>query len=214
MMTLNDMKNCQNKTLLSKNCDYLPQLVCNFASMAHFLESHHNEHLILKEELLQAQKEISTLQENVANLQNQIQDLNLKLSRMEQLLMLSDLVRMFRFYISHETIPDWGAFVETLLEWKADLEERKISEDEYQNNLQPFNNLFGADACKLVTLVQERNGNAHDDIRSAPHQDKFLTKFQNTKFCEEFQPFVDELVRQLAPMRKERINKTKDVPKK
>jgi hypothetical protein len=192
----------------------------NINALINFLKNtHHQEHLSLKEkvkvledalskmetELTDLKKEQSHNKQQITDLKKEqshnkqhITDLTKELSRNKQLFMLHDLNRIFRYYIAESKIGSWVAFVENVVTMKAKFEDNEITEEEFENFILPLNTSLGFDVATLIEFIQDRHTTGHSDVRSAKNQQQFLITCMATHFDDDLKPFVDEIIRQLS----------------
>jgi hypothetical protein len=153
-----------------------------------------------EEEHLSLEEEIKVLEDALSKMETELTDLTKELSRNQQLFMLHDLNRIFRYYIAESKIGSWEAFVENVLTMKAKFEDNEITEEEFENFILPLNASLGFDVVTLIEFIQDRRTSTigHSNVRSAKNQQQFLITCMATHFDDDLKPFVDEIIRQLS----------------
>jgi hypothetical protein len=153
-----------------------------------------------EEEHLSFEEKVKVLEDALSKMETELTDLEKELSRNQQLFMLHDLNRIFRYYIAESKIGSWEAFVENVLTMKAKFEDNEITEEEFGNFILPLNTSFGFDVAPLIEFIQDRRTSTigHSNVRSAKNQQQFLITCMATHFDDDLKPFVDEIIRQLS----------------
>lgn len=131
----------------------------------------------LKKQILELKKQISKLQDRVQSLQDDAQNHH-------TLLDAADVISSFGYYHVKET-KAWGCLKEQIAEKQADVEEKKLTVIEFEQETTKILSAsgvtvgVGVDIAKLCEISRDRNGTSHTDLRSTPNQLQFLQKFSN-----------------------------------
>jgi hypothetical protein len=93
----------------------------------------------------------------------ELHDVKASLELQQQLVYLSDLSCMFRFYIANAKVGDWGRFSQFVSKMRDEYSEGEIDELSYRSFIDPKNELFGFDVASLIDFNQEQNALGDDD---------------------------------------------------
>jgi hypothetical protein len=135
----------------------------------------------------------------------ELHEVKASLELQQQLIYLSDLSSMFRFYIANAKVGDWGRFSQSVSKMRDEYSEGEIDELSYRSFIDPKNELFGFDVASLIDFNQERNSFCHSgSIRKKSSQEAFLAMLENYEFRADMKILVDAMVGQLklVPLRR------------
>lgn len=133
-----------------------------------------------------------------AKLKKSIQDLEEREALQQTKLYAYDLSTLYLYYASLKF--EWRTFVNDLAEKRAALEDKDITQDDFDKWLLPYQRQCGLDLVRLSELAQDRHTQTHTDIRSTTSQAKFIQHIEKFKippsysFIAEFQQMTKILV--------------------
>ena len=148
----------------------------------------------------------------VNSLKTEVDSLKEKINRDNQLVHLSDLGRMFRFYIADSVMKEkfnyssWGNFLKVLYDKKARFSDGEISDTEFYAFVNPINTELQLDIISLTNFVQDQNSNCHNDISSKTGQLEFIKLLKSTTFYGDLKPLVTEMLERLEGVTLKRMN--------
>jgi hypothetical protein len=118
-----------------------------------------------------------------------------KIARSDQLAMLAKLHILYRYYIGDAIVGNWTNFVEKVREMKRLRYQMVITEREYAEFMEPFNEKFGFDVAKVIEYVECIKHNFF--LHSAKDQSLFVEKCETFDFWEDFKQFTTQMLSQL-----------------
>jgi uncharacterized coiled-coil protein SlyX len=113
-----------------------------------------------------------------------------RLERNSDLIVLFDLISLYRFYFVLPKILDakkfanWGALCEAISDATDMYEDKMMTADDYKSLVMEWQKYSTVDILLLRKWSAERKDVAHSDMRSVPAQQKFLNDLNRKAFAD------------------------------
>jgi hypothetical protein len=144
---------------------------------------------------------ISVLSTDNESLNSKVAGLTTEKNMQSALLMMHDLVALYRFYFLPDT-PRWSDIIKQAMDARGKLDDDEISADDFEITRVALNSSLGLDDVDVFDLIhvsKMRNGMAHEDVGSAKNQKAFLEKCASvTDFPEMFDDLRTKLLQRLS----------------
>ena len=144
---------------------------------------------------------ISVLSTDNESLNSKVAGLTTDKNMQSALLMMHDLVALYRFYFFPDT-PRWSDIIKQAMDAQGKLDDDEMSADDFEIARVALNSSLGLDDVDVFDLIhvsKMRNGMAHEDVGSAKNQKAFLEKCASvTDFPEMFDDLCTKLLQRLS----------------